>query len=486
MHSNPNCIWIDAFSGTLTRLDQTPSPFRLSRRQPSTRRGAGPQFSNSPRFLLSQSTPKKHNDLEIDDGDDNDAPASTARTSRTPAPSHNSLPQPHRQRDVIEDSDDDEAYTEEGILRSERDREEAVDDAINSTTPGEPATPGLLDEEFDAVFAPERDGKKRRRLETSERLSLESSLPPSSPEPRPRPPISHDSPAPQQTPSTIPREIALQGTPAPRTKFIGPGISTPVMTSTPFRSKPRFMLSTKKPPNTQPTFRGETPFASQVASPPERRKPTFILPRSPSPSAVAEDIPAPFSPSSRALRRRGRPRAGAETYAPGGMAAEVRSWILEMGSKRDAISTPALQLNQASGMKRYLLTVRVIHANQAVLSSSGPLALIQAEKIVHGSQSEGDERETIHIMIMGLPRSKPPSRGTDQPAETAQAVTIQTGDLLGIHQGLAWNLVLHGFQQLSSLPCPVEVPESLTFGSGASSSSKKEWLIAMEWDILEA
>ncbi|CAI7593586.1 unnamed protein product [Penicillium pancosmium] len=468
----------------------TPSPFRLSRRQPSTRRGAGPQFSNSPRFILSQSTPKKHNDLEIDDEGDNDAPASTARASRTPAPSRNSLPQPHRQRDVIEDSDDDEAYTEEGIVRSERDREVAVDDAIDSTPPGEPATPGLLDLEFDAVFAPERDGKKRRRLETSERLSLGQKLAqrgplPLSPEPLPRPSISLDSPAPQPTPSALPREIALQGTPAPRTKFIDPGISTPGTTNTPFRSKPRFMLSTKKPPNTQPTFRGDTSFASQPGSPPERRKPTFILPRSPSPSAAAEDIPAPFSPSSRALRRRGRPRAGAETYAPGGMAAEVRSWILEMGSKRDSISAPTLQPSQARDMKRYLLTARVIRANQAVLSSSGPLAFIEAEKIVDGSQLEGDERGIIHIMTMGLPRSKPPSRGTDPRAETAQAV-IQTGDLLGIHRGLAWNLEFDGLQQLSSLPYPIEVPRPLSFGSGASSSSKKEWLIAMEWDIVEA
>lgn len=392
---------------------------------------------------------------------------------------------------MIEDSDDDEAYTEEGILRSERDREDAVDDAINSTPPGEPATPGPLDLEFDAVFAPERDGKKRRRLETNERLSLgqklaqQGALPPLSPESRPRPSISLDSPAPQPTPSAMPREIALQGTPAPRTKFIGPGISTPGTTNTPFRSKPRFMLSTKKPPNTQPTFRGETPFASQPGSPPERRRPTFILPRSPSPSAAAEYIPAPFSPSSRALRRRGRPRAGAETYAPGGMAAEVRSWILEMGSKRDAISAPTLQPSQARDMRRYLLAARVIHANQTVLSSSGPLAFIQAEKIVDGSQSERDEREIIHIMTMGLPRSKPPSRGIDQRAETAQAV-IQTGDLLGIHKGLAWNLELHGFQQLSSLPYPVEMPGSLSLESGASSSFKKEWLIAMEWDILEA
>jgi hypothetical protein len=166
------------------------------------------------------------------------------------------------------------------------------------------------------------------------------------------------------------------------------------------------------------------------------------------------------------------------------MAAEVRSWILEMGSKRDAISASTLQPSQASDTKRYLLTARVIHANRAVLSSSGPLAFIQAEKITDRSQS-GDEREIIHIMTMGLPRSKPPSRGTEPRAETSQAV-IHTGDLLGIHRGLAWNLELRGFQQLSSLPCPVEVPGSLSFGSGASSSSKKEWLIAMEWDILEA
>lgn len=393
---------------------------------------------------------------------------------------------------MIEDSDYDEAYAEEGGLHYECDREDAVEHAINSTPPSEAATPGPFDAEFDAIFAPERDGKKRRRLDTSERLSLDQKLalggplPPLSPEPLQRPPISLVSPAPHPTPSAMPRELALQGTPVARTKLIGPGISTPRTTATPFRSKLRFMLSTKKLPNTQPAFRGETPFASQPASPPERRKPNFILPRSPSPSAAAEDIPAPFSPSSRALRRRGRPRAGAETYAPGGMAAEVRSWIIDMGSKRDAIWTPALQSNQARDMTRYLLAVRVIHANQAVLASSGPLAFIQAEKIVDGSQSEGDEHEVIHIMTMGLPRSKPPSRETGPRADPAQPVTIQTGDLLGIHRGLAWNLELHEFQQLTSLPRSVEIPGSGSFGHGASNFPKKEWLIVMEWDILEA
>ncbi|KAJ5572593.1 hypothetical protein N7450_009577 [Penicillium hetheringtonii] len=447
----------------------TPSPFRLSRRQHSTRRGAGPRFSNSPRFLLSQSTPKHDNDLEIDDEDGNDAP-STSRTPRTPAASHSTIPPPRRQREVIEDFDEDEPLTEDGVDTNDQNEDGVVDDGINSTPPGESGTPGPFDEEFDAIFAPERDGQKRRRLELGGRISLDrksdqkSPLPTLSSEPRQKPITALDSPTSRSTPGAFPPKRDVHETPAPRVRTMGPGFATPGTISTPFRSKPRFMVSTKKPPNTQSHTRGETPSISRLASPPERRKPNFILPRSPSPSAVAEDIPAPFSPSSRALR---------------GMAAEVRSWILEMGSKREAVSNLTLQPDQTPGTRQYLATVRVIHANHAVLSSAGPLTFVQAEK-TNGTSTDINDPEIIQIMMMGLPRSRQVPR-----ADIVQFAPLQTGDLLGIHHGLTWNVELHAFQSLD--PCLAST-ESLPIPSAiknAGYSPKKDWLIAMEWDILE-
>lgn len=386
---------------------------------------------------------------------------------------------------MIEDSDEDEPFTEDGIHTNDQNEDGVVDDAINSTPSGESGTPGPFDEEFDTIFAPERDGQKRRRLEPGGRISLDRKSDQKSPlsalssEPRHKPITSLGSPTSQPTPGALPQERDIHETPAPRGRTMGPWFATPGTISTPFRSKPRFMISTKKPPNTQSHTRGETPSISRPASPPERRKPNFILPRSPSPPAVAEDIPAPFSPSSRALRRRGRPRAGAGIYAPGGMAAEVRSWILEMGSKREAVSSLALQPDQTPGRRQYLATVRVIHANHAVLSSSGPLTFVQAEK-TNGTSTDIDNPEIIQIMMMGLPRSRPVSR-----ADTVQSAPLQTGDSLGIHHGLTWNVELHAFKTLD--PCLAST-ENLHIPSAMQNAGyppKKDWLIAMEWDILE-
>lgn len=390
---------------------------------------------------------------------------------------------------MIEDSDDDEGFTEDWAHGTQWEREEVIDDAINSIPPDETGAPGLFDDEFDALFAPERDGTKRRRLETSERRSLGQKLEqdgpvPLSPEPQQRPTDLFDTPAPQPTPGAMPRDTNIQGTPAARSQFMGSEILTPATTKTPFRSKPRFVLSTKKPPDTQPIFRGDKPLISQPGSPPERRKPAFILPRSPSPSAAADDIPAPFSPSSRALRRRGRPRVDAENYAPGGMAAEARSWILEMGSKRETVSALALQPNQAHGVSRYLVAARVIHANQAVLSSSGPLTFIQAEAM-GGSLPERERQGLIYIMAMGLPRSKPASREITSPPSTVQTATIQPGNLLGIHHGLAWDVELRESQPLSSAMKSVEMHQPTPSRTDVGRAPKKDWLVAMEWDIIE-
>ncbi|KAJ5111160.1 hypothetical protein N7532_001695 [Penicillium argentinense] len=452
-------------------LAQTPSPFRLSRRQPSTRRSAGPQFANSPRFLLSQSTSaEKKNDVDIDECDD--APPSIARAAPQ---SRGAVPPPRRQREVIEDSDDGVPL---GGDETREETDEVIDDAIDRTPPGALDTPGVFDDDFDVLFSPgRREGQKRRRLETvgqPSRNPQRNNLPSSSPESQ-RIPGAFDSPAPHPTPSAAARQTNTQSTPAVR-NLMGPGVSTPATTKTPFRSKPRFMLSTKKPPSTQPTFRGNTPLASQAPSPPERRRPAFVLPRSPSPSAVAEDIPAPFSPSSRALRRRGRPRAGVEDYAPGGMAAEVRSWILEMGSRREGV--PTVQPNP-DDMTRYLRVVRVVQANQAVLSSSGPLAFIRAE-IVNASSREEDGLDIMNVMTMGLPRSKPASRQIVSRPGSVRTVAVEEGDLIGIHRGLAWDVELHVFQGLVATE---GLQRPLSENNGCINPQER-WLVAMEWDIV--
>ena len=161
------------------------------------------------------------------------------------------------------------------------------------------------------------------------------------------------------------------------------------------------------------------------------------------------------------------------------MAAEVRSWILEMGSKREAVSSLALQPDQAPSTRQYLVTARVIHANQTTLSSSGPLTFVQAEK-ANGSSTDTDDSEVIQIMMMGLPRTRATSR-----TDTAKSAPLQTGDLLGIHHGLTWNVELHAFQSLNPSRASTENSDIQSAMKEVGYPPKKDWLIAMEWDILE-
>lgn len=366
---------------------------------------------------------------------------------------------------------------------------EILDDTIDSSPPGEPATPGLVDAEFDALFAPVRESNKRRRLSTGERPTLEEKLnshsdtvPSSTPKVQQRALDPLTTPAPQPVPSMAAKATSAQATPSASARPMPPGLPTPGNAKTPFRSKPRFVLSAKKAPSSQTPFRAEAPTASQPASPPERRRPAFVLPRSPSPNATAEDIPAPFSPSSRTLHRRGR-RAGVPGYRPGGMAAEVRSWVLEMGSKREHGVPNRKSADEATipgKLGQYLVAARVVHVCQTALSSPGSLAFIQA---AHGSSSTAEDKtsEPLNIMTMGPPLSKPDSRRPFARSSGGQTVSIQVGDLVGVYGGLAWNVELQKFQALGAAhlrPVPSE--------HDGPEKRKQRWLVAMEWDLIEA
>lgn len=378
------------------------------------------------------------------------------------------------QREVIEDSDGDIPRST-GITA--RPGNNKANEKIDSTPPEIPDETPALESECDEGYERLQDSNKRRRVEGDSRPEIrEESIPspdqnyghhvpefPSTPAPRVRSGAAPLNPNPQATPVMLPRPTGL-------------ATYTSASTVTPFRNKPRFILSTQKPPCTQPTFRAETPAATQPISTPFERKPAFVLPRSPSPKDLTEDIPAPFSPSSRTLRRRGRKRGGGAAYAPGGMAAEVRSWILETGSKREqAKRTESLfyDARGTNGSGQYLITARVLSANQMTLSSSGLLAFITAEP-VDGDVKDTDEK--IHILAMGAPRRKPVALSRPSPFQ------IDAGDLLGFHRGLAWDINLHAAGARTRIS--PEDQHALSQVDG-SQDPKQHWLVAMEWDILE-
>ncbi|KAJ5816588.1 hypothetical protein N7447_008821 [Penicillium robsamsonii] len=468
----------------------TPSPFRLSRRNPSTRR-SGPQFAPTPRFLLSQSaTQKEDDDLDVID---DDGPSSTRKVAHDP-PATPSATLSRQPRDVIEDSDDGADISH--IRVGGRDADELPDDAIDSTPPEEPETLGILDAEFDALFAPVRDGNKRRRVEGTtpfnrSNLKLDSIL--SSPETANLPADPIDLPD-KNRQSTTAWETSTQRTPAPSARPFAPAALTQSDIKTPFRGRPRFMLSSMaKPPSGQsgPKFKPDTPGIS----PPERRKPAFVLPRSPSPNPDAEDIPAPFSPSSRTLRRRGRNRAGVSNYIPGGMAAEVRGWILEMGTKRDQFpkapvaQAPNSQTADASleRLKMYFLTARVINVSQSALSGCGSLVFLQAE-VLSGDHVQGkNPNATLNIMVMGPSRSKSAVRQSPSDSDAAIESHLRKGDVVGIYRGLNWSLELgnHLCESRTTGRVSGHMSESGPFENDEHSETKEDWLIAMEWDLVE-
>ncbi|KXG45951.1 uncharacterized protein PGRI_048070 [Penicillium griseofulvum] len=468
----------------------TPSPFRLPRK-PSTRR-SGPQFAPTPRFLLSQSaTQKGDGDIDVIDDDDSSSTRKVAQNSPATQSATRS-----RQRDVIEDSDD--AADIKNIRIGAGDVDEIPDDAIDSTPPEDPETPGILDAEFDALFAPVRDGNKRRRVEVATPVSRSNltQLDPilSSPPQTANPPSDALDLPDQSRQSTATWDKGTQRTPAPCARPFAAVASTSGNIKTPFRSRPRFMLSsTAKPPSSQstPKFKPDTPGIS----PPERRKPAFVFPRSPSPNPDAEDIPAPFSPSSRTLRRRGRNRAGASNYIPGGMAAEVRGWILEMGAKRDQFQKPPLvqapdpQAADASleKLKMYFLTARVIDVSHSTLSGCGSLAFLQAEVLSGNHVQQENPDATFNIMIMGPSRSKYAVRPVPSHSDATVTPYLRKGDIVGIHRGLNWNLELGTHFPEHRTPGRVsnQVSQCGPSENGEHPEAKEGWLIAMEWDLIE-
>lgn len=415
-------------------------------------------------------------------------------SSLTRQPAHSPPASRSRLRDVIDDFDDAEVIRDGPAASSYGN--ELLGDVNDSTPPEESQSPGVLDAEFDALFAPTRDGNKRRRMDkdtpsTSTRpiqLDSLSSSPPQMAKPLA---IPIDSPDMRRHSMAI-WEPGIRRTPAPSARQDVPPPSTPGDMKTPFRGRPRFMLSSAmKPPSSQsaPRFKPSTP----TISPPENRKPAFVLPRSPSPNPNAEETPAPFSPSSRTLGRRGRNRGGISNYTPGGMAAQVRSWALEMGAKREQLPMPSLlqSLDPQAGLPssealRYFLAARVISITDSRLGACGSLVFLQAEPVA-GHQQDQNFGESMNILIMGSPKAQPDTCQTSSNPDTLKVIPVP-GDLIGIHRGLNWNF------HLGTLPCQLQTqshianstPDLAPLDNDRAGQAKEKWLVAMEWDLIHS
>ncbi|KAL5360277.1 hypothetical protein BJX96DRAFT_69456 [Aspergillus floccosus] len=447
------------------------TPFRLpSARPSSSSRAAGPQFASTPRFLLSQ-TP-----AQIAHGDD---VIETEESPQAPPVAKARVPRP-TQKEAIEDSDkelDDQALGPQTRHVANRRREEL------SSSPPENAPE--LDAEFEALFGtvPDRGTKRRRRSAQIETPLTQRRRPgvdlieSSPPDPDPTSPnTAHNVLQPFQTPvQPLPRTVSVGATETPHA-------STPTSTRPSFRSHPRFVLSASQAPPSSQSHPRIRPFATPArSSSPSRRKLGFVLPRSPSPSEADNDlstIPTPFSPSSRALRRRGRMRSAAPEYLPGGMAAEVRSWILEMATKRDSLQMNAgPAVSDSVDLKKYFLAFRVDDVRQSALGSSGPLAFARGRP-VDSSGNVGEDVPQKNFLLVGPPRNKS-IESPFQSSVRTRVPDLQAGNLIGICRGLVWELDLDDpvvgksdeLENLIGMDSSGEIPAG-------------KWLVGMEWEVL--
>lgn len=145
------------------------------------------------------------------------------------------------------------------------------------------------------------------------------------------------------------------------------------------------------------------------------------------------------------------------------MAAEVRSWILETGAKREQ---PA-----ATPDPSYLFTARVETVWQSRLGSAGPVAFVAA-RCVSLSGEEAAVAESRNILLFGAPRAK-------AELSTEGVQELRTGSLVGVHRGLVWEIEL-------------DSPDDENNGGSGSRASREggsaemeRWTVCMEWDLIE-
>ncbi|KAL4775680.1 hypothetical protein BDW60DRAFT_125741 [Aspergillus nidulans var. acristatus] len=467
-------------------------PSRTPRAPP--RQIARPQFASTPRFLFTQRASSQRKELGNNESillkDDVDI---ISNLHPTPTPARETV---SRQKEVIEDSSSDLDLEQNYNQKTKNDVSGLLEDIPSSPPPDTTE----VDAEIEELFGPERQPSKRRRASISENTTLATpkvqkrrpydAIETSSPETSPygstfaaNSALNHEPPSPSLPHRTTPRNLrtSLPQPPAPT-----PASATPATAKPSVHSYSRFLVSSASRP------------------PP---KPTFVLPGPSSPEQTGDlgpyAIPTPFSPSSHALRRRGRQRSPAPSYLPGGMASEVRSWILEMGTKRE--QQMQMQMQMASGPGRtsanvpsvdsskYSCVLRISDVRQSALGSCGPLAFIRGQVVATASvfsensthdtglETNGAGNDTRNVLLMGAPRLH---AGELRPS--SRVPSLQAGNLVGILRGLVWEIP--GVQAgMGSVSPPAEHRhEQIWRGESKRSPESRlgRWLVGMEWEII--
>ncbi|KAL5343388.1 hypothetical protein BJX70DRAFT_167593 [Aspergillus crustosus] len=445
---------------------------RTPLRAPSGR-NARSQFASTPRFLLSQRAVARRVETDKIDSilSEDGAERVDFQTSRSASTAPRALAP--RRKDVIEDPSSELDHGDESHQQPDNGNGTGSDDIPSSPPPAM----ADMEAEIEALFGPARHPSKRRRV------SLNQSTPVLQKR-KQHDFIQTSSPDHPPFPSTADLDLDLD--PESNTEMGPPSPSLPLRT-TPQKTPRPSTPATTRPSSTRthPRF-----LISSTARPPP--KPTFVLPRSPSPDPTDDPnaIPTPFSPSSRALRRRGRQRSSAPGYIPGGIASEVRSWILEMGTKREQQMHVAATLERRGEAEvetgvvnapKYEFTLRIRDIRQTALGSCGALAFIRGHDI--GPSEDGDSADdqgSRHVLLLGPPRARQGKLRTT----SNRVPDLHAGDVIGVFQGLVWEVGVGAESDGSGSPVPDH--EEILRRESEQSSDLRRWFVGMEWEVISS
>ncbi|PLB45782.1 hypothetical protein P170DRAFT_512412 [Aspergillus steynii IBT 23096] len=450
-----------------------------------------PQFASTPRFLLSQRGPPPSSSLSArrprpEAIDEDDSPQNTPLAKRvrgrpfvaTPASRLTDTPRTATTRDVIQDSEDDESALSQADVDSD------------------------MEAEYEALFG-EREGStaKRRRVgdedhdgdqQNGDHNGIDdeddndNKNGEADDQDYHQPPNDTGNETPQQEHTHSHTHAFSSDENIPSSPLKSPS-KTQLPTPTPNANRPRFLLSASSqlhtpsqshshrypPSSTKQTYTTPsqfmTPAAARIATdsepgpaappssippPSTRRKPGFVLPRSPSPDAAVDDVLSLFSPS-RTQRRGKGSRASGQGYVSGGMAEQVRGWVLEMGVKGNHVS------EHGPGQK-YAFIVRVEEAERSVMGSCGELVFVRGVHVDEGLDG-GDDGVVRNVLLMGAPQSR--SLPALEEGEETEIPDLKTGDRVGVGRGLVWDVELESMQE-------------------SRSGEMEKWQVCMEWDVL--
>ncbi|OKL61761.1 hypothetical protein UA08_02353 [Talaromyces atroroseus] len=504
--------------------NQTPAQQRLRRgpafllNTPSARSGSGSQFASPPRFLLSQHASRVDNNSQFH----RSAALSPFRASPVGTYRRSLAYVPDRIHDLtIEDDISPQYYSNE----SDEEREGKTDACQG----------GDISTELDRLFDSPRDSHKRRRISSSQskgktdqpiRESMDEiqDFVPSYSDDADLNEVSNHTLASPFTHRTSGHPSRTFETPAPTRHRRYPDPRTPndvaaykldmrSSSKTPaFHSPPRYIVSANYTPSLAPHASPATvPSASALSH--GRKKPIFVLPRSPSPVTEnhASRTPAPISPTlSQRPHRRGRPTSSDTTarYVPGGLAEQLRDWILEKGAERDRTIQ---QLSRRDDDAQYVLTARIDSCRHTYLKSSGHVMIVRATPRRNGNGEELKDKETVttddlqqkELLLLSTGASD--SCASNRHADThhqSLGTKLKPGDIIGIRAGLTWEIELDALDESHDEHNEPKISEQRVIASSQSPSVSDEedgdemetrrsispqgkarttWLVAAEW-----